>query len=48
MSADSLEYGLANYFDAVAAPGHDYYLSTDKVLAIVELQNAFLVVVREA
>ena len=37
MPVDFLEYGLASYFDAVAAPGHDYYLSTDEVLAIAEL-----------
>ena len=30
MPADFLEYGLASYFDAVAAPVHDYYLSTDE------------------
>jgi hypothetical protein len=48
MPADYLEYGLAGYFDAVAAPGHDYYLSTDEVLAIAELEDMSLVVVRES
>jgi hypothetical protein len=48
MPADFLEYGLAGYFDAVAEPGHDSYLSTDEVLAIAELEDVSLVVVRES